>query len=135
MGPGSGCCGQGTGEPGCADEGNSRDPETGTRAKRKAQGRTAVSMEARPQGLPKAQARCPAGLTFKVPLLFPPTSTVILLPRENFQEGEKSRSEGTGRVPQSSASHPCPEGSFKLKQLSPPARAAVLNLWGLTLRG
>ena len=52
---------------------------------------------------------CPAGLTFKVPLLFPPTCTVIMLPRENFQEGEKSRSEGTGWVPQNSTSHSLPQ--------------------------
>jgi hypothetical protein len=37
----------------------------------------------------------PAGLTFKVPLVFPPTFTLILLPRENFRNRKrKEMSEG-----------------------------------------
>lgn len=30
-------------------------------------------------------------LTFKVPLVFPPTFTLILLPKENFQEQKRER--------------------------------------------
>lgn len=32
-----------------------------------------------------------AVLTFKVPLVFPPTFTLILLPKENFQEQKRER--------------------------------------------
>lgn len=66
----------------------------------------------------------PAGLTFKVPLLFPPTCTVILLPRENFQEERKA-----GQRAQDGslkAAHPLPTQKAPplLKQLSPASQAS-----------
>lgn len=54
---------------------------------------SAPALPLRP-GRPAAQASGGGALTFKVPLLFPPTFTLILLLRENFGNREGKVSEG-----------------------------------------